>query len=491
VIARCLGSIFGGVVPKKAPYCRNPILAAEMTDDAVRAALERRTTLPIAWSPGPLLRTIARELLKRPGALGTAMRWLVLLTRYRYAIAGRLFGLYGQAEPGISIAAPAMIDFDLWLGEGRDLPETESLARQVRLMEQLVRLFDGRIAPLVPFDPWRHALWSLRAARGQARAGPSPLHLVADAVTQRGFVGVKLYPPMGFRPQGNADFRPRPGDDPTRFPVGYAADFGDAPTFARALDRALAELYALCAREAIPVMTHTRDSQVLVHPLGLRANPRHWQPILAAHGRMNVNLAHVGNMYEMAGDAPRQNAEEGWADHAFFLMDRYHNAFGDVGYFKYIAALDGAGLVGGVWRAKAETFFGNLGRMLEKYPRAGRRLMYGSDWSMLGHINGHESYLRAFAASMTQRHPELANRFLGGAAAEFFGFYEFDRRSRPSPAFRRLRRFYARHRLCDAAAFQLRFFGGRGPDGPASGPNASRERDAGERLRTMCPQSGT
>ena len=48
----------------------------------------------------------------------------------------------------------------------------------------------------VAFDP-------LREVRSTPNK-PSALDIVQEAVTKRGFLGVKLYSPMGFKPMGNA-----------------------------------------------------------------------------------------------------------------------------------------------------------------------------------------------------------------------------------------------------------------------------------------------
>src|SRR5215469_17122948 len=79
----------------------------------------------------------------------------------------------------------------------------------------------------------------------------SSLQLVKDAVLNHGFIGVKLYPPMGFAPLGNVTLGgtfwnqawiPRPL---------HRSDMG-----AR-LDQALTELYSWCQTNGVPVMAHT------------------------------------------------------------------------------------------------------------------------------------------------------------------------------------------------------------------------------------------
>ena len=66
-------------------------------------------------------------------------------------------------------------------------------------------------------------------------------------MTKRGFLGVKLYSPMGFKPMGNA------AQDVT-FPA-YASQ--SEPGFGAALDKALDALYAWCEANEVPILAHT------------------------------------------------------------------------------------------------------------------------------------------------------------------------------------------------------------------------------------------
>ena len=91
-----------------------------------------------------------------------------------------------------------------------------SLAQQTLVMARIARrkIDDGpRVHGFIGFDPLRKALYD----RGKHKADESdPLAIVRTAIevnevpadgsatASGGFIGVKLYPPMGFQASGNA-----------------------------------------------------------------------------------------------------------------------------------------------------------------------------------------------------------------------------------------------------------------------------------------------
>jgi hypothetical protein len=110
-------------------------------------------------------------------------------------------------------------------------------------MSRIQVVSDGRIFPFVPFDPWRYVY-----------EGESALKRVTDAITDGGAVGVKLYPPMGFAPYGNATLNPKP-----MWPVK------DFPDFGKRLDQAMGALFSWCIQAQVPVLAHANPSNA-AHP---------------------------------------------------------------------------------------------------------------------------------------------------------------------------------------------------------------------------------
>ena len=100
----------------------------------------------------------------------------------------RLITLPAQDATGVAMLAPALIDYSLWLDE-----ETSPLRDQIDVMSAIAGTAGSyAVHPYVPFCPWRQLVQ------------PDLLPMVQEAVERRGFIGVKMYPVMGFRPYGNA-----------------------------------------------------------------------------------------------------------------------------------------------------------------------------------------------------------------------------------------------------------------------------------------------
>jgi hypothetical protein len=119
------------------------------------------------------------------------------MTNYRFQILDHLAVRYGDPHAKVRVFAPAIVDLEYWLPHG-DTPTP--IDQQAELL-QLISLIQppGRIAHgFIAFDPWRY--WDDIKKRRPKNA----FDVVKEAIMERGFLGVKLYPPMGFQALGNA-----------------------------------------------------------------------------------------------------------------------------------------------------------------------------------------------------------------------------------------------------------------------------------------------
>ena len=97
---------------------------------------------------------------------------------------------------GVDACLGALVDFNYWLS----CPSNSSSIRdQVLLHERLAVLSGGYLLPLVPYNPWT-----------DIKNNRSSLNDIVWAIKEHGFVGVKIYPPMGFYPSGNEDIPAHP-----------------------------------------------------------------------------------------------------------------------------------------------------------------------------------------------------------------------------------------------------------------------------------------
>lgn len=156
------------------------------------------------------------------------------------------FGPSGERNLGIDLFTPSLIDMTHWLGENTTPEKQEA---QLQLSELIAVLCDGRIAPMVAFNPW------MASVKPGSQSGKKPaedvLAPVQSAVMDRGFVGVKIYPPNGYRPYGNV---PRPCKNPKSFYAWPDEKFGER------LNATMHELLAFCSKEEIPIMAHNGHS---------------------------------------------------------------------------------------------------------------------------------------------------------------------------------------------------------------------------------------
>jgi hypothetical protein len=144
----------------------------------------------------------------------------------------------------IVLMTPAIVDFSKWLEDADHL----SIGEQVDVMARIARRKDGpRVHGFVGFDPLRKALYDDRKRKPGDR---DPLAIVRNAIEVNqishsrsitgGFIGVKLYPPMGFRAIGNTGLPDGSFDEPAYL---RSADTGLESQIGRKLDVALAQLY--------------------------------------------------------------------------------------------------------------------------------------------------------------------------------------------------------------------------------------------------------
>ena len=330
--------------------------------DALRAAIEAEIgTAPEAQvgAAAELMAPTASRLFIGSGMIGRTFRWAAWLRSPRLRLIERLAELY-SGDGRVTFFTPALVDYEHWLG---DRPRSD-LASQVRVMEAAQKAafqrFNVFVHSLAPFDPWRQAM---DVAAGRS---PTALDIARDAVEERGFIGVKLYPPMGFLPTANA------GGGLT-----YPAAAAELEDFSEKIDAALDQLYAWAEAEGVPILSHAANSQGAGPGYSERANPSGWEAVLARYPDLRLNLAHFGDFDEASGTAPWENATGA-------LLSRYPNVVTDLSYLS--EALPSAP------PHRREAIAGQIRAFLASFDANAERLVYGSDWIMLGREADHHRY---------------------------------------------------------------------------------------------------
>lgn len=325
--------------------------------------------------------------------------------QYRYVNAYRALKTYGCDYGHIQVIAPAMVDYDYPLGaENHPLPSP--LPEQMEVMERVAMLFQGRVLPYAPFDPWRVAAGD-RSVISAARA----------SIDRGGLVGIKIYPPMGFAPYGNVAL----ATPPNKRPAAWPSD----PGFPSRLDKALAEVWTWCADPGrqIPVLAHSSPSNYSADEFKEIGGPDRWADALQHFPGLRICFGHSGGQGLLEGP---------WTGAFAQLEQRYPGAYSDGSYFS--DALNDA------TRKSLST---RIGRLLSERPAADNRLMYGSDWIMVS-IEGHSDlYYEKFAAALASASVPagVVDQIFSTNAIDFVGL------KRGQPTRQRLERFYAANRL--------------------------------------------
>lgn len=330
------------------------------------------------------------------------VRWAALFAMSRPDVARELVANFGDE---VDLFCPLLVDLGPGLG---DKPKT-TVRQQVEMLEGISVLSmrgtlpgggRARLHPFVGFDP-----------RAQVRAeleqrSVTPLDVVRDAVHAHGFLGVKVYPPMGWRPIGNT------------------ATIDMTPAEAGRLDDVLRRFYSWCQDEDVPITAHANRSNYADPSFADFPGPDGWGEVLEEFGGLRVNFGHFGGATATLGASS-------WPAQMIDLAVRHQHVYVDTGNHRVHDT------------AMAKAYLASLARLLEdpaRKPMAGR-LMFGSDWFMLASMPDHDAFLATYRRLFSDRFGEAAAAdFLGGNALRFLGLS-----GEGSKNADRLRAFYARH----------------------------------------------
>lgn len=304
--------------------------------------------------------------------IGTLLRWFTLFTLDRGALLARL--TTNQRTRGYEpvLLSPALIDYSRWLGETVDSP----LSDQVAVLGQLSRHAAAtRDAPLVhgyiAFDPLRQVYFR------RGKEAEEPLAVVREALTEHGFLGVKLYPPMGFRASNNV----------SPYPQDIIDEIGELSS---GLDEALAELWTLAKELGAPILTHTANSNGAGPEYAERADPYYWLPVLREYRELPVCFAHFGRFGTVSKGAltgtelPDSSWE--WTIGRQLIQHPDAPILVDLSYFSEILEHD---------NKHRNAIAQAMRRFIAEFDQGVRHIAFGTDWIMLAKEREHSRYTEA------------------------------------------------------------------------------------------------
>lgn len=197
--------------------------------------------------------------------------------------------------PNVDMFAVSMVDFHE-KQNGKDPYEPQL---QLEFYDLLHRASLGRMLPLVSFQPERDTVATYDAEGRKTGARPY-IDLVREAIEERGFIGVKVHPSVGFDPWDNFEFGCNNSgyhndNEAERFRDVYdgrsvgSVSAEEARQKAEVWNKNMRALYRLCEELDVPILTHnstglSRNYKCMmpeeVTPLDWTNSSAHWVKLL-------------------------------------------------------------------------------------------------------------------------------------------------------------------------------------------------------------------
>jgi len=329
----------------------------------------------------------------------------------------------------VDLFVPLMIDYEYWFANSVD----NDLGDQIdTVFNKVVLPHKGRIHPFVPFDPARELAYQkgMVSPDGQLEKN-RPMTLVKEAIEKKGFIGVKLYNSLGYRPLGNAD----PGVSLMRRRIAVRNDTMTYLFDGEEYDEVLCELYDYCVDYEVPITAHCVMNGIEAYPGASFdfGKAEFWDEVLRQerYKKLRLNLAHFGWNQE-----PGQgfSGDQSWATDVCDLIVKYDHVYADVSHHRVLSA-------GG-----RKTFVDGYRQMREAYPndieKIKKRILYGSDWHVLRRMRGYRRFLDDYERVLKKAgldNQAFLDDFREGNALDFLGLQP----GRGNRA--RLEKFYTRH----------------------------------------------
>jgi len=311
----------------------------------------------------------------------------------------------------VDLFVPLMIDYEYWFANSVD----NDLGDQIdTVFNKVVLPHKGRIHPFVPFDPARELAYQkgMVSPDGQLEKN-RPMTLVKEAIEKKGFIGVKLYNALGYRPLGNADptvslMRRRIAVRNNKLPYLFDGE---------EYDEVLCQLYDYCVDNEVPITAHCVMNGIEAYP-GASFDfgaAEFWEKVLRQdrYKKLRLNLAHFG-WNQAAGQG--YAGDESWVIKICDLMVKYENVYADVSHHRVLDKKGRRRFVEG-YRQMQKDFADYIDRIK-------KRILYGSDWHVLRRMRGYREFLENYERVMmkAEMHGQASlDDFRGGNALQFLG----------------------------------------------------------------------
>ncbi|MFQ5753062.1 MAG: amidohydrolase family protein [bacterium] len=278
----------------------------------------------------PLLK-VFKNIYKKEDALDKTLDFLEICRSRTLEDMVKVLMIEGAClDPDIKlIFTPLMMDMEYAVKDPEVKPRIP-FPDQMRKTKDIVLKYPGRFLPFIAADPRR-----IRDFKNKGNPkDPHGIKYIQYALETKGFWGVKIYPPLGYKPT----------------------------------NLYLLPLYDYCEEKEIPITAHcnfgglySAQGKSAGHYKSM-ANPKNWAPVLKNFPNLKLNLGHFG------GDLVSKKGAKGveWHKTIIGYFDTYPNVYADISYH--------------------EAMFKNHKKYftrLEKYSRKDqiwKKILYGTDW---------------------------------------------------------------------------------------------------------------
>lgn len=225
------------------------------------------------------------------------------------------------------------------------------------------------------------------------------MEIIEKAINENGFKGVKFYPPLGYRADGD-------------------------PNYSEQIER----LFTYCSANKLPVFTHCNNEGFEALPggghSGYNSNPKYWELALGRHPDLILCLGHAGgsegwfcenkNTDKLLADSinaadikdetclQKLDWNNSYASLVFKLCVKYDNVYCDASYLDDMVESDGSTVT-----APKDNFRKRLVKLFDSEPKFRCKIMYGSDWHMLFQEGKNNVYLKSYLELFSEN--ELAH----------------------------------------------------------------------------------
>jgi predicted TIM-barrel fold metal-dependent hydrolase len=319
----------------------------------------------------------------------------------------------------IDLYVPLMIDYEYWFKNTPDNP----LEKQIEnVYENIILPYKGEIHPFVPFDPARELAFRKNMLNPDRKPElHGSLQLVKDAIENKGFIGVKLYNAMGYKPFNNVTV-----DDKRRRRIKLHKEMGYHVFKGEEYDKVLSELYDYCVENEVPITTHCGMCGIESYNNASFdfGQAVFWHEVLSQrrYRNLRLNLAHFG-----WDQKHRYRADVSWVRDICEMLGEYEHLYTDVAHHEVVVKRDMA------------NFQSDYFEICRDFPVVKKKLLFGIDWHVIKRVKNFENFKEDYLKVL--RHKNLftdteIDDFLGGNALRFLGLLPGGKNRR------RLEKFY-------------------------------------------------